>query len=209
MRNRRVTYLCKHSITLKTNLLIPVHANLGHFGWHQPKYMDAKCIEFTDIIINHFLSEGMRNLKLLWISVIVYLGILLFLPLASIVLHCVAWIYLSLMRLSTFVHLLPFVIPESFGRRKMTKNKTRVPKIVVLRESLPHHWNCLGICYSSCIVTVEIIPPLHVWPPVYGRQQPYVSQSTQCTSLLSCSSLCAIVILHYLADNRCSKIGFE
>lgn len=57
--------LHKHSLTLSTNLLIVVHATaLGHFGGHPAQYIDVNFPEHTGIIINHFLSEKMKNKRM-------------------------------------------------------------------------------------------------------------------------------------------------
>lgn len=76
--------LHKHSLTLSTNLLIMVHATtLGHFGGHPAQYIDVNFPEHTGIIINHFLSEKMKNKRTLCIIVkSMELDTLLFSPLA-------------------------------------------------------------------------------------------------------------------------------
>lgn len=59
-------FVYKHPINSNTNLLIVVHAtNLGHLRGHPPQYIDANFPEHTGIIINHFLSEKMKNKRML------------------------------------------------------------------------------------------------------------------------------------------------
>lgn len=186
-----------------------VHAtNWGHLRGHPPQYTDANFPEPTGIIINHFLSEKMKNKRILWIIVKnMELDTLLFSPLVSAVLH-LCCLDTPLIRVTTLVHFLPFLPPESFERRKMGKNRTKALRIVAFFENLYYHSNCWGICCFSCMVTVQKSYS-GSQPPVYGRQQPYVSQNSQDVSLSLCSSLCAFIILYYPAHNRCSKIGFE
>ena len=76
-------------MTLKNNLLILVHAtNYRHLGGHWPQHMDTNCPKHTGIVINHFLSEEMRNKECFEsLLKIQNLGILLFSPLATIGLH--------------------------------------------------------------------------------------------------------------------------
>lgn len=49
-------------MTLENNLLILVHeTNYRHLGGQWPQHMDTNCPKHTGIVINHFLSEEMRN----------------------------------------------------------------------------------------------------------------------------------------------------
>ena len=148
--------LHKHSLPLSTNLLIVVHAaTLGHFGGHPAQCTDANFPEHTGIITNHFLSEKMKNKRMLCIIVKnMELDTLLFSPLASTVLH-LCCLDTPEMRATTLVHFLPSLTPESFERRKMGKNRTRALRIVVFLESLYHHSNCQGICYVPVWLHVQ------------------------------------------------------